>query len=132
MAGSGNRLAELEDSHGHTLRLVGYRHATPVCWFALQPERPQIDESWLLQALDRNDLSALQLARGTPASGADCSALVCSCHQVREARILAAIADGCDSVERIGACTRAGTNCGSCIPDLRRLLTTTTVPEALC
>jgi len=124
--------AELEDSHGHTLRLVGYRHATPVCWFALQPERPKIDESWLLQALDRNDLSALQLARGTPASGADCSALVCSCHQVREARILAAIASGSDSVERIGACTRAGTNCGSCIPDLRRLLTTTTVPEALC
>ena len=124
--------AELEDSHGQTLRLVGYRHATPVCWFALQSQRPQIDESWLLQALERHDLPALQLARGTPASGADCSALVCSCHQVREAKILSAIADGCDSVERIGACTRAGTNCGSCIPDLRRLLTTTTVPEALC
>jgi assimilatory nitrate reductase catalytic subunit len=103
-----------------------------VCWFALQPERPKIDESWLLQALDHNDLSALQLARGTPAAGADCSALVCSCHQVREAKILAAIADGCDSVERIGACTRAGTNCGSCIPDLRRLLTNSTVAEALC
>ena len=103
----------------------------PVCWFALQPEPPRIDESWLMEALGRNDLSALLLARGMPSSGADCSALVCSCHQVREAKILCAIADGFDSVESLGGRTRAGTNCGSCIPDLRRLLTTT-VPEALC
>jgi assimilatory nitrate reductase catalytic subunit len=124
--------AEMEDSDGRILRLVGYRNAIPVCWFSLQPEQVQIDESWLLQALDRNDLSALQLARGIPTSGADCSALVCSCHQVREAKIFTAITSGCSSVEAIGTSTRAGTNCGSCIPDLRRLLSTTNISEALC
>ncbi|MGA7385620.1 MAG: (2Fe-2S)-binding protein [Methylocella sp.] len=36
--------------------------------------------------------------------------------------ILAAIADGACSTEAVGARLNAGTNCGSCLPDLRRMI----------
>ena len=35
---------------------------------------------------------------------------------------MAAIKDGASSVEAIGAKLKAGTNCGSCKPELKRLL----------
>lgn len=114
--------AELEDSAGTSLRLVGYRAGRLVCWLAVGPARPQVDELWLLDALAVGDLSALELARGHPLSGGDCSALVCSCHQVREAAIRQAMAAGAHTVEMIGEQTCAGTNCGSCLPELRRLV----------
>ena len=46
---------------------------------------------------------------------------ICACHGVSEARILKAVREGAGTPERIGALTRAGTNCGSCLPELRRL-----------
>ncbi len=36
--------------------------------------------------------------------------------------IAAAIAQGCGTMERIGCVLKAGTNCGSCIPELKKLL----------
>ncbi len=48
--------------------------------------------------------------------------IVCACHAVGEAAIGAAIAGGASSVEAIGAVTRAGTNCGACVPELRGML----------
>jgi assimilatory nitrate reductase catalytic subunit len=63
------------------------------------------------------------LAGGTIA-GADSGPIVCACHQVARQTILDAIAgQGLASVDAIGQALRAGTNCGSCIPELRGLLT---------
>ncbi|PKM22951.1 MAG: nitrate reductase [Gammaproteobacteria bacterium HGW-Gammaproteobacteria-14] len=131
-AAHADQWAELEDSDAQSLRLIGYRNGVVQCWFSLQPQRPVVDETWLLPALESNAISALLLSRGIPASGGDRSALVCSCHQVREAKIRQAIDGGCNTVESIGATTRAGTNCGSCIPELRTLLSHTHAKEALC
>ena len=47
---------------------------------------------------------------------------VCVCLGVGAAAIAAAIAAGCDTVEAVGAATRAGTNCGSCRPEIRSAL----------
>jgi assimilatory nitrate reductase catalytic subunit len=41
---------------------------------------------------------------------------------VGEATILEAIRGGCASVEALGARLKAGTNCGSCVPELKTLL----------
>jgi assimilatory nitrate reductase catalytic subunit len=131
-ADSADQWAEVEDSDGDHLRLVGYRNGQVQCWFALQPQRPQTDEAWLMDALHNPEHTALTLARGLPADGGDCSALICSCHQVREARIVNAIDSGCRTVDAIGAATLAGTNCGSCIPELRKLLTRADTSEAVC
>ena len=47
---------------------------------------------------------------------------MCVCFQVGAARIAAAAAAGCRTVEKIGARLGAGTNCGSCVPEIRRLI----------
>jgi NAD(P)H-nitrite reductase large subunit len=47
---------------------------------------------------------------------------VCNCHRVNENVICDAIKNGADSVEAIGACTKAGTGCGSCRGELQRLI----------
>ena len=48
--------------------------------------------------------------------------IVCVCFQVGAARIAAAVAEGGRTVEKIGARLGAGTNCGSCVPEIRRLI----------
>jgi assimilatory nitrate reductase catalytic subunit len=64
------------------------------------------------------------LLAGRPAGDVVVDPWVCVCHGVGERTIRSAIATGCDSVEAVGAATRAGTNCGSCRPEIRALLRT--------
>jgi assimilatory nitrate reductase catalytic subunit len=47
---------------------------------------------------------------------------VCACFGVGRASICDAIAAGANSAAEIGARLKAGTNCGSCIPELKRLI----------
>ncbi|MGP0090063.1 MAG: molybdopterin-dependent oxidoreductase [Xanthobacteraceae bacterium] len=53
--------------------------------------------------------------------------IICACFGVGLTTIHAAMNTGARSVEAIGAALKAGTNCGSCVPELRRLVAT---PEA--
>ena len=48
--------------------------------------------------------------------------IVCACFGVGRNTICDAIAAGACSVAEIGARLKAGTNCGSCIPELKRLI----------
>jgi assimilatory nitrate reductase catalytic subunit len=41
---------------------------------------------------------------------------------VKSRAILAAITDGACSTEAVGARLYAGTNCGACLPELRRMI----------
>ena len=52
----------------------------------------------------------------------DKGAIVCSCFSVGVNQIQSAIADGASDVAELGACLGAGTNCGSCLPELNVLL----------
>ncbi len=63
------------------------------------------------------------LAAKPRASEDDDGRRICSCYRVGEKRIRAAIAaQNLTSVASIGAALRAGTNCGSCIPELQEIL----------
>jgi assimilatory nitrate reductase catalytic subunit len=58
-----------------------------------------------------------------PLEGAiDEGPIVCACFQVGAQRIRAAAAAGSRTVETIGVHLGAGTNCGSCLPEIRRLI----------
>jgi assimilatory nitrate reductase catalytic subunit len=48
--------------------------------------------------------------------------IVCACFGVGRTTIGDAVAAGAHSAEQIGAQLKAGTNCGSCIPELKRLV----------
>ena len=55
------------------------------------------------------------------AAAADAGPTVCACFGVPLNMIEAAISAGATTPEAIGAATKAGTNCGSCLPELRRM-----------
>jgi assimilatory nitrate reductase catalytic subunit len=61
---------------------------------------------------------------GRPLSGiAETGRTVCSCFSVGIVRLLSVIETGAAvTVEDIGKLLRAGTNCGSCVPELRDLI----------
>jgi nitrite reductase (NADH) large subunit len=53
--------------------------------------------------------------------------VICNCNGVTESTIRSAIAQGAQTVEAIGLCTRAGTGCGSCRSTLARMCGQSTV-----
>ncbi len=55
---------------------------------------------------------------------------VCACMGVSRARILEVIAQGCANTQAVGAACGAGTQCGSCIPEIGQLLTQRSGPES--
>ncbi len=57
--------------------------------------------------------------------------LVCTCNQVGEKNLQDAIHNGCVDLEALCSKTRAGTGCGSCRPDVKRILETALPPLAL-
>jgi len=67
---------------------------------------------------------------GLPEPGRpDPGATICSCMSVGLNTLRTAMADGAMTVEALGACTGAGTSCGSCRPELAALLAA--APQAL-
>ena len=96
-----------------------------MAWLALAPTPPAVDVDWLAGAfrepLDAAGRARLLLGDGGQ-GGADRGAVICTCYQVREATLREAVAAGADSVAALGRCCRAGTNCGSCIPELKAFL----------
>lgn len=83
------------------------------------------DSCFLKSMLSRNGLTPEERvsllsgrASGAPSAG---GATVCSCFGVRMDTIRSAIEDGCTDVFSIGRATKAGTNCGSCQSELKRI-----------
>jgi assimilatory nitrate reductase catalytic subunit len=66
----------------------------------------------------------LRLLAGRPGGGQrDKGPIVCACLEVGRNEIVGAIVEqGAASVAAVGAITKAGTNCGSCRSDIRRIL----------
>ena len=82
---------------------------------------------WLSNLFGKEQISQQErgcLLSGKPPSEAtDIGHVVCACFGVGEKQILHAIEQqGCRTVEAIGAALQAGTNCGSCVPELQELL----------
>jgi assimilatory nitrate reductase catalytic subunit len=57
--------------------------------------------------------------------------IVCACFGVGRSSIRDAIAAGANSADDIGAMLKAGTSCGSCIPELKRLIAQPAVKASL-
>lgn len=85
------------------------------------PDGAWLGDLFAKTALEPAERRAL-LSGHAPEGAAVSGALICACHGVRAGAIEDAIAGGCDGVAAIGAATKAGTNCGSCVPELRAML----------
>lgn len=88
------------------------------------PPRDWLAELFARPELDAADRAALLVGR--PLGRAlDASPIVCACRGVRRSPIAAAVAQGCATVDAVGEATGAGTACGSCRPEIARLIATT-------
>jgi assimilatory nitrate reductase catalytic subunit len=89
-----------------------------------RPELPS--RSWLASLFKKPRISAAERANllaGRPADpAADSGAVVCACFGVGRNAIETAIHAGCKDARAIGKRLKAGTNCGSCVPELNRML----------
>ena len=119
-------LALNDPSTGHFRRAALDSDGKLIAWLAIGETLPLCDVEWLATCFtEGSEVQALSILAGQPAdAGPDLGPVICSCHQVRQKTIEAAVEEGADSVEAIGKCCKAGTNCGSCIPELRGLLET--------
>lgn len=90
------------------------------------PEPVSVSRSWAIAqfATGVADAERLRLLAGRPGAGVpDRGAIICACFEVGHNDIVGAIAkDGAETVAAVGACTKAGTNCGSCRAEIGRLI----------
>ncbi|MDF1764386.1 MAG: molybdopterin dinucleotide binding domain-containing protein, partial [Oleibacter sp.] len=86
------------------------------------PTRQWLTELFAKDTLTLEERKAL-LAGSLPGAKEDTGRIICSCFQVGEKTIINAIESGCDSASVLGEQLKCGTNCGSCIPELKSLLT---------
>ncbi len=107
-----NRKAWLEDG-----RLIAVR------WVGGDIGEAQWLRKLMLEGRDVGELRPYLLAPGGPVNKEDTKGkIICACNNVGELELRAAIKCGADSVDAIKACTMAGTDCGSCVPEIKRLL----------
>jgi assimilatory nitrate reductase catalytic subunit len=84
-----------------------------------------VSREWAISLLS-GDVAACRrsaVLAGRPGAGVfDRGAMVCACFGIGANEIAAAVTDGCSSVADVGMATQAGMNCGSCRPEIKRII----------
>lgn len=121
---------EYEDSASGLYRFATFRSGKIQSFFMASgtygtPSLPS--RIWLGSVFAKERFEAHERAAvlaGVPTAGVeDIGAIVCSCFSVGEKTILKAIKDKqLTTFQAVGACCKAGTNCGSCIPEIKALI----------
>jgi assimilatory nitrate reductase catalytic subunit len=82
-----------------------------------------VEQAKALLGKDISPMERIALLAGSNGRGERPVKTICSCFAVSEEKILSAIrGEGLTTPAQIGARLKAGTNCGSCIPELKKLL----------
>lgn len=115
---------EYSDEARGILRAAAFLADRAELFLSLGPSAPPAEAGFDLNAIERMSASQrfMLLADGQEPRDAPGGRAVCACFGVSEKEIDAAIASGCKSAAEIGRMLRAGTNCGSCLPEIRRML----------
>jgi assimilatory nitrate reductase catalytic subunit len=123
---NGSDVAEYEDARRGVYRAATFAgDRLEICLF-VGPAETAVDWNPVKEMFALDGLSDDQrrlLLSGRSSSGlANAGPIVCACFGVSRAAIGEAIASGAGSTAAIGARLKAGTNCGSCIPELKQLI----------
>jgi assimilatory nitrate reductase catalytic subunit len=130
---AGDDLAEYKDFGGGVYRAASFAgDCIEACVF-VGPAHDAGDWDVVKALFARDALSddeRRMLLSGRSSEGlAGTGPVVCACFGVGRATICDAIAAGAVTPVEIGARLKAGTNCGSCIPEMKRLIAQTAVAE---
>jgi assimilatory nitrate reductase catalytic subunit len=123
---AGDDLAEYHDFGGGVYRAASFAgERIQTCLF-VGPARDAGDWNVVKSLFAADSLTDEQrrtLLSGRSSEGlASTGPIVCACFGVGRNTICEAIAAGAHSAAEIGARLKAGTNCGSCIPEMKRLI----------
>jgi assimilatory nitrate reductase catalytic subunit len=127
-------LAEYRDAFRGIYRVAAFDNGKlSACLFLGPPDAMSawdqikaLFEAGVIEAVQRQALLSGRAASGAASAGP----IVCACFSVGLATIRATIESGeAGTVEEIGKLLRAGTNCGSCVPELKRIIATTSAPQ---
>lgn len=123
----GDDVAVYDDRAGQSFRAAAFAgERIALCLFSGEgPEAPEWDAvktAFAQDALTADERRMLLSGRGGDGV-AGTGPIVCACFGVGRNAIGQAIAAGQCSVAEIGVSLKAGTNCGSCIPEVKRMLT---------
>nr|WP_312773992.1 nitrate reductase [Atlantibacter hermannii] len=107
------------------VHLLAWQGAVLQLALYLSRHETALDESAILDGFTApvsDPVQRHQLLAGGGASPVPAGRTVCSCMGVGEKAICAAIASGCDTPAALGKQLGCGTQCGSCVPELRALI----------
>ncbi|MEM8979078.1 MAG: nitrate reductase [Pseudomonadota bacterium] len=125
----GGSIVTVEDASQGLMRAARIVDGVVAQLFFVSPKPVALSRAYAVAQIGQK-ASALAALAGLPSADMpDPGATVCSCMSVGVNTLRAAIGEGALSVEALGACTGAGTSCGSCKPELAALLAA--VPRAL-
>jgi assimilatory nitrate reductase catalytic subunit len=131
---AGSDLAEYRDFGGGIYRAASFAEDRIETCLFVAPGRDAGDWDVVKSLFAADTLSEEQrrmLLSGQSVDGlASAGPIVCACFGVGRTPILAAIAAGARSAPAIGTELKAGTNCGSCLPELKRLIAQADVKSA--
>lgn len=114
-----------QDSASGRFRAAGIENGRLCWWLMVGPPNELPGLAWLEARFEDEALSnhhRRRLLAGCDDGAVDAGPIVCSCHQVGQITIANAIRDGDTSIEALGARLACGTQCGSCIPELKSLI----------
>jgi assimilatory nitrate reductase catalytic subunit len=112
-------------NHYRAVRLAGNRLES--CLF-IYPDINLPPRDWLISLFNKDEITQLErknlLTGEPPQEQEDHGKIICACFNVGEKSITDAIKNhGINTVEGLGEQLKAGTNCGSCKPELSELIT---------
>jgi len=123
---AGDDLAEYRDFGGGVYRAASFAAGRIETCLFIGPARDAGDWNVVKGLFAADTLSnerRRMLLSGKSADGlADAGPIVCACFGIGRNTICETIAAGARSIAGIGAKLKAGTNCGSCIPEMKRLI----------
>ncbi len=120
------RLVTYDDAASGRHRLAVFRDGSLEAALFVGPTPLALSRAFVAAALGdtMSEADGRRLLAGRPGAGrVDKGETVCACFQVGGNQIRAALAQpGCTTVAAVGAALRAGTNCGSCRPEIQRII----------
>ncbi|WP_319530004.1 molybdopterin-dependent oxidoreductase [uncultured Cohaesibacter sp.] len=126
-AGTAVSLLDYRDRQSGQIRVAAFEGGALHGAFFMAPKPVGVSRSWaahLLRALYDEPLRRHMVVAGRAGMDQpDIGAIVCSCYSVGHKQIEAAVIEkGCDTVQAVGKCLKAGSNCGSCKAEIQQII----------